>query len=303
MATNNPDLDTDTAADCPPDEPSCPDARRPTRTDSGITHTVPNHSIVTVTRHTIIFSEAPSSSSSSSSTAMTTMTTADTMTTPTPLMTDEGGNTPPAPTGGLASSSTGSKGGKGGDGASASVPSGVVVGLVVAGCFVVAVGLLLGFFIFCRRRRRRLLLRHRRRHQQQQQAAVGDGDDNGLGATGEKEQPMSAHTTGTQASGADPFAPFGGRADHTPQVAVEMDGATMAPVELPAEPDSAKSVRPVTPPNHHYKPATAPAAAVVVVDPRANLNSKTESGHGAYVNQWSNWRALGGGAAATAGGE
>ncbi|RCI07889.1 hypothetical protein L249_5854 [Ophiocordyceps polyrhachis-furcata BCC 54312] len=278
MASNSPEP----APDCPPDETSCPDARPP-RTDSGITHTVPNHSVVTVTRHTVIFSEAPSSSTTTAAAAEDTVTTLQ-----------QGANVrsstlSSAPTAGVASSSEG----RGGNGASSSssssssVSSGLVVGLVVAGCFVVGIGLLLGFFVLCRRRRRR------RRRLLQLQPAADDFHHHGLEpTTGEKEhQPMSAHTTGTQASGTDPFAPFGGRADQTPDddIALEMDGATMAPVELPAEP-AAMSVRPVTP-NHHYKPSrNAPAA----VDPRAILNSKTESGHGAYVNQWSNWRVLGG---------
>ncbi|RDA94172.1 hypothetical protein CP533_6634 [Ophiocordyceps camponoti-saundersi (nom. inval.)] len=264
---NSQDAETLTL-DCPPDDSSCADAR-PTRTDSGITHTVPNHSIVTVTRHTVIFSAAP--------------TTTTTDTTLAPATTTDGESLVPFSTlpltdAAASSTETSGKGVGVGDGG-ASVSSGVVVGIAVAGCVVVGAVLLGLFFVLGRRRRRR-----RRREDADAAAAY----DHGLGGTDEKEeQPMSAHTTGTQASGADPFAPFGGRADQTPEVALEMDGASMAPVELPAEPT--KSVRPVTP-NHDYQPRPVPPAA----DPRANLNSnKTDSGHGAYVNHWSNWRALG----------
>lgn len=85
----------------------------------------------------------------------------------------------------------------------------------------------------------------------------------------------------------DPYRPASGT--------FEMDGAGMAPVELPAEsaaPSHAPGPQAAQQTYQPYGPAGGPAA-----DPRANLNAlKTDSGHATYVNHWNQWKALGTGA-------
>ncbi|KAF4581181.1 hypothetical protein GQ602_007318 [Ophiocordyceps camponoti-floridani] len=247
----------------------CPDGGR--KTDSGITHTVPNHSVVTVTRHTIVFSEAPSSSSAVDSDVLTTVSTGETFAfsetaaTPAtiPAVTPRESN-PAAKANGLGN---------------ASISSGTIVGLVAGGVVIIALCLLL--LIACKRHRRR---RRRRRNNPHDEASLPETHEKN-----HAQQPMSAHTTGTQASGSDPFAPFGGRVDHQPlNGTFEMDGSATAPVELPAETD--KTSEPTTKTYRCYRPRSVPDDPAM--DPRANLNSKTDSGHAAYVNQWSHWRAL-----------
>ncbi|PHH79560.1 hypothetical protein CDD80_4440 [Ophiocordyceps camponoti-rufipedis] len=247
----------------------CPDGGR--KTDSGITHTVPNHSVVTVTRHTIVFSEAPASSSAGDSEVLTTVSTGGT------LLSSETATPAVIPAATPRESSPAAKATGLGN---TTISSGTIVGLVAGSIVIIALCLLL--LIACKRHRR-----HRRRNLH---------DEATLHETPEKDhpqQPMSAHTTGTQASGGDPFAPFGGRVDHQPlDGTFEMDGSAMAPVELPAETD--KTSEPTTTKYRCYRPRSVPDDPAM--DPRANLNSKTDSGHAAYVNQWSHWRALGAGA-------
>ncbi|PFH61053.1 hypothetical protein XA68_18314 [Ophiocordyceps unilateralis] len=256
---------------------SCPDEVSSSRTDSGITHTVPNHSVVTVTRHTLVFSEAPTSTPAEVEATA-------------PVTTEESSlasTLPATPTVAVAATPTettaAAAAGGGGDGAD--ISTGAIVGLVTGSVVVVALLLLLLFA--CRRRRRRR--RRRLREATAFDDSLGDGE-----VKEEPQQPMSAHTTGT--SSADPFAPFGGRADqtlHQPRDGTfEMDGSAIAPVELPAEPTT--SVKPA-PHYRCYRPRPLPDDPAK--DPHANLNSKTDSGHAAYVNQWSHWRALGAGGA------
>ncbi|POR31316.1 Uncharacterized protein TPAR_08493 [Tolypocladium paradoxum] len=250
------------------------------KTDSGITHTIPNHSVVTVTRHTLVFSEAPSPPPTPSS---------DTAT----LTEEPSTNAASATATGARPGVTGVPYGPDGDNQGITLSSGTVVGIAVGG--VIFSAILLVVLIAWRRRRR-----NRREDEAVAFQGIGGGENGG-----EKgQQPMSAHTTGTQASSSDPFGPFGGRADRPqsphrpPSGAVEMDGTGMAPVELPAEPATLSSaataysrpaVQSYQPYGGLYTLPESPAA-----DPRANLNAiRTDSGHAGYVNHWNQWRAVG----------
>ncbi|KAM4059594.1 hypothetical protein HRG_011650 [Hirsutella rhossiliensis] len=260
-----------------------------TKTDSGITHTIPNHSVVTVTRHTVVFSEAPSSTTSSTTTLSSQEAT--------PLTSDHAPATTavaPAPSATSSTRVETSAAGSTKDGEAAGFSSGAIVG-TVAGGIVLGVVLVV-LVVACRRRNR-----NRAASEADSAAAFPDG----LGGSNDAEKPhgqqqyqppMSAHTTGSS----DPFAPFGGRADvppdpyRPPSGTFEMDGAGMAPVELPAEPATPSHALGPRQPRQTYRaygPAGDPAT-----DPRANLNSlKTDSGHAAYINHWDQWKALGGG--------
>ncbi|PHH90983.1 hypothetical protein CDD83_2053 [Cordyceps sp. RAO-2017] len=272
-----------------------------TRTDSGITHTVPNHSVVTVTRHTLVFSEAPASTAAPSSSSSSdpdrvtagraSSASAASSSLPAAPVTSSALATGPGETSAAGDNDVGG----GGETPSSGAIVGAAAGALVVGAILVVLV---------------LAWRRRRRDQQGRRAASSLFQDCvGEAKAADKEQPpqppqqpMSAHTTGTQAS-ADPFAPFGGRFDkdplRPPSGAFEMDGTGIAPVELPAEPPAAEPSPPLSPPPpaagqdaRPCRPYQPPAAAT---DPRANLNSlETDGGRAAHVNHWDQWRALGG---------
>lgn len=119
---------------------------------------------------------------------------------------------------------------------------------------------------------------------------------------------VTSHTTGTEES-ADPFAPFGGKFVHFLEAAstlltmtgradqlhepyppqsgtFEMDGSSLAPVELPAisiseAPDN------TIPPTRHTSPTSS-----AVIDPRATLASGPGQEKPQYVNQWNQYKAM-----------
>ncbi|KJZ72628.1 hypothetical protein HIM_07987 [Hirsutella minnesotensis 3608] len=250
------------------------------KTDSGVTHTLPG-SIVTVTRHTVVFSEAPSSTAAPS----------DASGSAGPASaTGLGGGIPSASTAAGSPTDTSSLADANGAGAGAGISLGGIVGSVAGG---LVFGAILVILAIAWRRRRRDQAEAESESAHFQESLRG-GDDAEKEHEQHLQQPISAHTTGTQASG-DPFAPFGGRFDQDPyrpaSGTFEMDGAGMAPVELPAEPASrAKAV--ASEAAQSYRPYVPPA--VPAADPRANLNSiKTDSGRAGYVNHWNQWKALG----------
>lgn len=165
-----------------------------TKTDSGITHTVPNPSVVTVTRHTVVFSEAPSSTTVSAEDAAT-------------LTSGYAPTSTPAETASSATSSTrvvtSTPASNNGDGEAASLSSGAIVGTVAGG---IVLGVVFVVLVIAWRRRKR------------SKAASDAGSvaafPDGLGSSPDAEKPheqqhrrpRSAHTTGSS----DPFAPFGG---------------------------------------------------------------------------------------------
>ncbi|KAG5914021.1 hypothetical protein E4U53_004728, partial [Claviceps sorghi] len=152
----------------------------PSKTDSGITHTIPNHSVVTVTRHTVVFSEAPPSTESSTATgdAHTTSEEAAAASTapcstciPTPAFTD-------AP-----STDNSGQGG---------FPSGAIAGAATGGAVIAIIVLVL---VFVSRKRKK----QRGNHDVSETETLGcDGS--------EKSNPSN---TGHLRPSSDPFAPFG----------------------------------------------------------------------------------------------
>ncbi|KAM0437656.1 hypothetical protein ACHAPT_002020 [Fusarium lateritium] len=259
-------------------------------TDSGTTRTIPNPNKVTITRHTLIITDktpvpTPEASTVSSSWI-------DEATLPSSGSTGTG---PPAQTNGSDPFA--------GNGDGSPPPTGTIVGAAVGGAAALAILAVLVFTI----------LRRRRRANQDRSDMADAGDNNG-----EKNQwlryGVSPHTTGTREDH-DPFAPFGGRADQTPDPfrppsnTYEMDGTSNVPVELPAVrfSDAREDPRPQfhsqshpqsqfhstgsmsTTPSYGY-----PAQPAGPVDPRANLNaSLRERQQHTYVNHWNQYRALG----------
>ncbi|KAK5990951.1 hypothetical protein PT974_09226 [Cladobotryum mycophilum] len=242
-----------------------------TMTDSGITHTIPNNSVVTVTMHTTITTKRPSPTTSSADPASSADATLDDTG-------DTSGATTAAPT---ETDGIGSSNGAG----AGRLSSGTIIGIAVGGAIVIAILGVMAIF----------LIRRRKRKARSNTYSTYNQDNGGDDLVEEKHFPqaLSTHTTGTQGS-SDPFAPFGGRADQPDDLyrphsgTFEMDGTTTTPVELPANsipsPSTAAS----------KAPRLDPVQEIVPADPRANLNSlQTESGKPAYVNHWNQYKNLG----------
>ncbi|OTA00796.1 hypothetical protein A9Z42_0010950 [Trichoderma parareesei] len=241
-----------------------------TMTDSGITHTIPNNSIVTITRHTTITTGRPTTTPSDTSDLFSPSTTDVPLTgtisatsdiTPAPSSTNAETTASPS-----ASSSS----------AASPLSTGVIVGIAIGGAVVIAILVVLGF----------ALLRRRKKQQSGSETASVVQQDTGRDEVVEDKhfpQTVSAHTTGTQAS-SDPFAPFGGNGTF------EMDGTSAAPVELPAV--SASSPGPST---HNNKGTRLePVQEITAADPRANLTpGPADDGKPVYVNHWNQYKNLG----------
>ncbi|KAK4062734.1 uncharacterized protein Triagg1_9732 [Trichoderma aggressivum f. europaeum] len=223
-------------------------------TDSGITHTIPNNSIVTITRHTTITTGRPSTSTSdlvdTASTRSGTPITASTTATFT-------GVPPSSPANDNSTASP-----SGAPGASP-LSTGAIVGIAVGGAVLIAIAVVLML----------ALARHKKRRGSETDSVLRH--DNGRDdAVDEKHFPHNGptHADGTQGS-SDPFAPFGGRADQPEDPyrpasgAFEMDGSSAAPVELPAvsASDLDKADRKAS--------RLEPVQEVNSTDPRANLTS------------------------------
>lgn len=171
------------------DKTTTSDSKTTTMTDSGITHTIPNNSIVTVTKHTIIVtSQLPTSTTSSGSDSDLLTGTANTdgtwRTAQTPLSTNI--------------NTTGDSGaGSGG----LVLSSGAIIGVAVGGATLLAI---LVIIIIS-------MKRHSRKSHDSRSDLVFQDNDGRDDLAEEKHfhHPASAHTTGTQGS-SDPFAPFGG---------------------------------------------------------------------------------------------
>ncbi|OAQ72793.1 amidase [Pochonia chlamydosporia 170] len=228
-----------------------------TKTDSGITHTIPNSSIVTITKHTVIFSEAPSPSTASLS---------ESNTVPAPATTCSGCDT--------STQTVDPEDTEGG----ARIAPGAIAGFATGG--VVILALVAYVWIMVRRRKRAGA----------NSDMTGD-EDAAEGSRVNGYEKVTPHTTGTEES-ADLFAPFGGRADqlyepYPPQSGTfEMDGSSLAPVELPAisiseAPDN------TIPPTRHTSPTSS-----AVIDPRATLASGPGQQKPQYVNQWNQYKAM-----------
>ncbi|KOS20751.1 Proline-rich receptor-like protein kinase PERK1 [Escovopsis weberi] len=180
------------ALETPPPLP--PTNSMTTMTDSGITHTIPNNSVVTVILHTTITTKRPSSAASSTDYALSTGASLGTSI-------DMNGATAtgpasPAETGEGASS----------DAAAEGLSTAAIIGVAVGG--VVLISILGMIAMFVRRRRRE------RNDDASEVYSPGFNEENGAVRREEMPEekhyppPVSTHTTGTQGSG-DPFAPFG----------------------------------------------------------------------------------------------
>ncbi|PTB76612.1 hypothetical protein M440DRAFT_1317781, partial [Trichoderma longibrachiatum ATCC 18648] len=170
-----------------------------TITDSGITHTIPNNSIVTVTRHTTIITGRPTTTTSDSDTFASSPSTSDVppLTGSIPATSD----ITPAPSSSPNAATTTSPS----EASSTASPlsTGVIVGAAIGGAVVLAILFVVAF----------ALLRRRKKQQSGSETASVIQQDTGRDEVVEDKHfplPVSAHTTGTQAS-SDPFAPFGGK--------------------------------------------------------------------------------------------
>ncbi|KAL6898129.1 hypothetical protein GGI43DRAFT_385023 [Trichoderma evansii] len=243
-------------------------------TDSGITHTIPNNSIVTITRHTTIITGRPPETTSSSIDPIST-------TSGTPITESASSTSEETP---LPSSTNASSVGTSSENSGASPLSpGAIVGIAVGGVALIAIIVVIVLTLLHRKKQRR-------------SEADFDLQDNGRDdVVEEKHFPpsVSAHTTGTQGS-SDPFAPFGGRADQPEDPyrpasgAFEMDGSSAAPVELPASSVSGPST------NGYKSSRLEPVQEITTMDPRANLTSvPVDDGKPVYVNHWDQYKNLG----------
>lgn len=253
-----------------------------TKTDSGITHTIPNSSIVTVTKHTVVFSEAPSPSTTSvpESSSVSDI----------PTSTCSTCNVP--------SNTANPEQNSAGSGLTTGAIAGIATGGVVIFVLVVIIWMV-----------------SRRRMREKGKSEISDDGDAGADSRIDGYEKMSPHTTGT--GSVDPFAPFGGkflflflfshmqiacqiltilsgRADqphgpYPPQSGTfEMDSTPMAPVELPAISIAEAPDNSISSPCTIVSPETPVAG-----DPRSNLGpSSFTHGRAGFVNQWNQYKAM-----------
>ncbi|KAL7921720.1 hypothetical protein ACQKWADRAFT_313797 [Trichoderma austrokoningii] len=227
-------------------------------TDSGITHTIPNNSIVTIIRHTTIVTGRPSVTTSSSTDPIATTSFAPAIE---PASSTSEGTAAPSYT--AFSSETASSAHSG----ASPLSPGAIVGIAVGGVALIAIIVVTVLTLLRRKKQRRSEASDFDLHQ-----------DNGRDDVVEEKHfphPVSAHTTSTQGS-SDPFAPFGGRADKPEDPyppasgAFEMDGSSAAPIELPAMSVSSPST------NTHKPSRLEPVQEITTSAPRANLTSVPE---------------------------
>ncbi|OAA49327.1 hypothetical protein NOR_01250 [Metarhizium rileyi] len=229
-----------------------------TKTDSGVTHTIPNSSIVTITKHTVVFSEAPSPSSAS----------LPETSSRTGLGTTCSGCNEPSQTTAVedARNETG-------------IAPGAIAGLAAGGAVIIALVVII--WVVSRRRKR-------------ERESAGTSDEVTTGSSRvDGYEKVTPHNTGT-GEFADPFAPFGGRADqpfgpYPPQSeAFEMDGTGVGAAELPANNVSEAPDTGAASSDDIVSPVTPTAAA----DPRATLAAGSGQGQLHYVNQWNQYKAM-----------
>ncbi|KAM0455575.1 hypothetical protein ACHAPV_007652 [Trichoderma viride] len=244
-------------------------------TDSGVTHTIPNNSIVTITRHTTIVTGRPSVTTSSSSDPISAA--SGTPITESASSTSEGTAVPSSIDVSSATTSSANSG-------ASPLSPGAIVGIAVGGVALIAIVVVTVLTVL------------RRKKQRRSEADFDLHQDTGRDDVVEEKHfphPVSAYTTSTQGS-SDPFAPFGGRADkpedpYPPASGTfEMDGSSAAPIELPAMGVSGPST------NAHKPSRLEPVQEVTTTDPRANLTSvPVDDSKSAYVNHWDQYKNLG----------
>ncbi|KAG5989784.1 hypothetical protein E4U54_004252 [Claviceps lovelessii] len=253
-----------------------------TKTDSGVTHTIPNNSVVTITRHTVVFSEAPPSTESSSGTGDGHTTLDETAASAsTSASTDSCSACTPTPTftGSPASTDASSEG---------RFPTGAIAGAATGGAVIVIIVLI---WVFVSRNRKKKK-KKRGTYDASETETLGCGDSRVNGS--EKANPdAGSGRAGYLRPSSDPFAPFGGRVDQPelhrpPSGTFEMDGAGIPAVELPAmsiseAPDTARKVE-----------ADSGMALTPATDPAATLAARPSDAQGkiTYVNQWNQYKAM-----------
>ncbi|KAG5980523.1 hypothetical protein E4U55_003938 [Claviceps digitariae] len=249
-------------------------------TDSGVTHTIPNNSVVTITRHTVVFSEAPPSTEESSSVTRDGHTTSEEATVSAPASTAPCSTCTPTPT--FTSTSLPSTDGP----TEGSFSSGAIAGAATGGVIIVLI-VLVSVFVWRNRKK------HRSKYDASETETLGYGDSRVNGSE------KSNHAEQLRPS-SDPFAPFGGRVDQPgklhrpPSGTFEMDGTGIPAVELPGTsiseaPDTSRTIPATASLEEGSGMALAPAS-----DPAATLASHSSNPQGqiTYVNQWNQYKAL-----------
>ncbi|KAG5967275.1 hypothetical protein E4U56_000948 [Claviceps arundinis] len=297
-----PRIPTNTMALSEASSTSLPSPSPSRKTDSGVTHTIPNSSVVTVTRHTVVFSEAPRSTESSSSVEAAPSTSLCSKCTPTPILTSS------------PSSNESKRGG--------TLSVGAIAGAATGAAIIITILFILVF-----------VSRRRKKHRASCDASEADTLGSDSGATGSEK--LSSTKDGLSRMSSDPFAPFGGRVDkphysYRPSTGTfELDGVAITAVELPATsipevPDTVKTV--IAAPDKASEPDTVDTAAAApdeasgpdtvktaarapdkaseprtappTPEPAATLASPSSpQGKIAYVNQWNEYKALAAGEA------
>ncbi|KAM3532043.1 hypothetical protein NHJ13051_000419 [Beauveria bassiana] len=263
---------------------SPPSSTASTMRASGVTHTIPNDSTVTVTRHTTITQELPTTTAMDSAAPSTTDVAQEPdvssiFGTPSPTNTSTSTSDPQQPAG--------------------AINTGAVVGIAVGGAFAAALVAVL------------LWLWRSRRNRAAEEAEDGSEpmfvDKSRLHDSIFGRRPTSAslprHPTPHEATGRgygyDPFAPFGGRADQPtgtkpplPPDTFEMDGRGIQVAELPGTAMTTADGGAV----EMQRQDTRSVGAVKhrpSSDPRATLNHlPQDNGRPTYINQWNQYKTL-----------
>ncbi|KAG6155939.1 hypothetical protein E4U37_000727 [Claviceps purpurea] len=201
---DSPEASSSSSSSSPSPAPSPSPARK---TDSGVTHTIPNSSDVTVARQTVEFSEAPRSTGSPSSVVRNT----------TPALCS---TCAPMPTFTSSPSSNESERG--------ALSAGAIAGAATGAAIIIITILFILVFVLRRKKKKRASC-------DASEAETLSSDPEATGS--EKSNPTKE---GFSRMGSDPFAAFGGRVDkpnysYRPSTGTfELDGVAISGVELPA---------------------------------------------------------------------
>lgn len=286
--------------------PQSPSSTTSQVVDSGVTHTIPNDSTVTVIKHTTITRSLPPTTTDVATSLATEMvdssaTISATFSTWNPTATASGHE-----------AGTGQRNG--------GISTGAVAGIAVGGVFVAT---MIAVLLYLWRSRRQRRVSESDKGNEAIFLDKTDMHDNILGRRPDSAM-LPIHPTPHQAStssrgyGYDPFAPFGGkkpggacrypiltivtgRADQPvsttsppPENTFEMDGRGIEVAELPGTamttPDAAAQ-----PVQRHETQSVGAVKQRPSSDPRATLNHlPRENGRPMYINQWNQYKTLAG---------
>ncbi|KAG5975179.1 hypothetical protein E4U58_001807 [Claviceps cyperi] len=194
------------------------------KADSGVTHTIPNSSLVTVTRHGVVFSESPSSEKAAASRGLCSTC---------------------APTSTFTSSPSTDVSERGSPSAEAIAGAATAAAIIIIIIIILSIGKSELILVF--------VLRRRKKHRASCDASEAETLGSDSGATGSEKSNSLKDAFSFSRMSKDPFAPFGGRADnpdypYRPSTGTfELDGVAITVVELPATsipemPDTVKTV-------------------------------------------------------------